>query len=252
MSILDVRKLFVYRMFTSSVSYIRNYNFNSSVVSTLPLSMSNSSEEISLTVNITTNVPWIGVVDPNTGNNRKYPNGNVVLGPTSSSLVYIKLDLPPELETDTPKDEPISSLITLDIKSGSFPIIGQDNETGNKPTNVIVVENDIYNINVGEIVPVNFTIYGSNGTVEPIAVVTLRSDNMSIVQEVPQEENGETISYSPRYIKGISPGTTTVTITANDNITTSIRVTTRTAPPTDDSSDNNDNSENDRTRSGEL
>lgn len=230
MSAIDVRKLFSYTIATSSISYIKNYNFNSNTVSTIPLSMANSSEELSLTVNITTTYPWVSVVDPATGTNKKYPQGNIVLGPTSSSVVFVKIDLPPELESQ-PNREINDLYISLDIKSGSFPIIttGQtQTQTGLK--NIIVVENDIYYINVGERVPVNITVYDVNGDQDLSALVEWNSNNMSIVQvEEPQNTEVDYTPYSPRYIRGISPGTTTVNIITQDSSdrSASIRVTVR-------------------------
>lgn len=120
MSTYNIREKFTYALATSSIEYIRNYNFNTATVTDIPLAMSNSDTEIPITVNITTTVPWIQIVNPTTGANLKFPSGNVVLGPTSSSVVLVKIDLPPEIE-----NVPSSSIypdISLDIKSGSFPI----------------------------------------------------------------------------------------------------------------------------------
>ena len=246
MSAIDVRKLFSYTIATSSISYIKNYNFNSNTVSTIPLSMANSSEELSLTVNITTTYPWVSVVDPTTGTNKKYPQGNIVLGPTSSSVVFVKIDLPPELESQ-PNREINDLYISLDIKSGSFPIIttGQT-QTGLK--NIIVVENDIYYINVGERVPVNITVYDVNGDQDLSALVEWNSNNMSIVQvEEPQNTEVDYTPYSPRYIRGISPGTTAVNIITQDSSdrSASIRVTVR-QTATDTSTSGGDDRARDR------
>jgi hypothetical protein len=98
MSTYNIREKFSYVMTTSSIEYIRNYNFNTASVSDIPLVMNNSDETVPITVNITTTVPWIQVVNPTNGANLKFPSGNVVLGPTSSSVVLVKIDLPPEIE----------------------------------------------------------------------------------------------------------------------------------------------------------
>lgn len=128
MSTYNIREKFSYTITTSSIEYIRNYNFNTASISDIPLSMANTDTEVPITVNITTTEPWIQVVDPITGANKKYPNGNVVLGPTSSSVVLVKIDLPPEIE-----NLPSASIypnISLDIKSGSFPISTTTSTTG--------------------------------------------------------------------------------------------------------------------------
>jgi hypothetical protein len=125
MSTYNIREKFTYVIATSSIEYIRNYNFNTATVTDIPLAMSNSDTEIPITVNITTTVPWIQIVNPTTGANLKFPSGNVVLGPTSSSVVLVKIDLPPEIE-----NVPSSSIypdISLDIKSGSFLITSSQN-----------------------------------------------------------------------------------------------------------------------------
>ena len=125
MSTYNIREKFSYTLTTSSIEYIRNYNFNTATVTDIPLAMSNSDTEVPITVNITTTEPWIEIVNPTTGANLKFPNGNVVLGPTSSSVVLVKIDLPPEIE-----NIPESILypnISLDIKSGSFLITSSQN-----------------------------------------------------------------------------------------------------------------------------
>jgi len=252
MSTIDVRRLFSYSIATSSINYIRNYNFNSNTVSTIPLSMANSSEEIPLTVNIKTTYPWVSVVDPITGVDKKEPNGNIVLGPSSSSVVLVKIDLPPELESQ-PNREINDLYISLDIKSGSFPILTAVTSSGVSPKNTIIVENDIYTVDVGETVQVNLTVYDDTGNVDTLSFVEWKSNNMSIAQVEEQQDTGvpTAIAYSPRYIKGISPGTTTIDISSEKNISTSIRVTVReittnSSSNTDENSSSSDQQRNDR------
>ncbi len=98
MSTYNIREKFIYALATSSIEYIRNYNFNTSTITDIPLALGNTDTEIPITVNITTTVPWIQIVNPTTGANLKFPSGNVVLGPTSTSVVLVKVDLPPEIE----------------------------------------------------------------------------------------------------------------------------------------------------------
>lgn len=125
MSNYNIREKFSYTLATSSIEYIRNYNFNSATVTDIPLSMSNADSEIPITVNITTTEPWMQVVDSTTGLSVKYPDGNVVLQPTSSVVVLVKIDLPPEIENIPEKV--IEPSINIEILSGSFPITSSQN-----------------------------------------------------------------------------------------------------------------------------
>jgi len=195
MSTYNIREKFIYALATSSIEYIRNYNFNTSTITDIPLALGNTDTEIPITVNITTTVPWIQIVNPTTGANLKFPSGNVVLGPTSTSVVLVKVDLPPEIE-----NVPSSSIypdISLDIKSGSFPIISPPATTGSQSDNknTITVPQSTYTIDPGERVQVDITVYDVDGDYNP---------------------------YTPRIIRGISSGETTVTITAGPERETSI------------------------------
>ena len=235
MSTYNIREKFSYVIASSSIDYIRNYNFNSATVSDIPLSMANSDSEIPITVNMTATVPWIRIVDPNTGNNLRYPTGNVVLQPSSSAVVLVKLDLPSDIE-----NIPESILypnINLEIKSGSFPIILPSSTA--LPKNVIVTQNDIYTIDVGERVEVNICVYDIDGNQDTSAIVEWKSNNMSIVQvEPPQNTQVDYNPYTPRIVRGISPGQTTVVVDAGDSRTTTIRFTVR--EPSYDGSNNTD------------
>ena len=235
MSAYNIREKFSYAIASSSIDYIRNYNFNSATVSDIPLSMVNSDSEIPITVNMTATVPWIRIVDPNTGNNLRYPNGNVVLQPSSSAVVLVKLDLPSDIE-NTPESI-LYPNINLEIKSGSFPIILPSSTA--LPKNVIVTQNDIYTIDVGERVEVNICVYDIDGNQDTSAIVEWNSNNMSIVQvEPPQNTQVDYNPYTPRIVRGISPGQTTVVVDAGDSRTTTIRFTVR--EPFSDGSNNTD------------
>ncbi len=217
MSAYNIREKFSYAIASSSIDYIRNYNFNSATVSDIPLSMANSDSEIPITVNMTATVPWIRIVDPNTGNNLRYPTGNVVLQPSSSAVVLVKLDLPSDIE-NTPESI-LYPNINLEIKSGSFPIILPSSTA--LPKNVIVTQNDIYTIDVGERVEVNICVYDIDGNQDTSAIVEWKSNNMSIVQvEPPQNTQVDYNPYTPRIVRGISPGQTTVVVDAGDSRTT--------------------------------
>jgi hypothetical protein len=124
MSIYNIRELFVCTIATSSIDYVRNYNFNSATVTDIPIFMFNSGSEIPITVNITTTEPWMQIVDGQSGANLKYPSGNVVLGPTSSKEVLLKIDLPPEIESIP--ESVIRPEVLFEILSGSFPIVQED------------------------------------------------------------------------------------------------------------------------------
>lgn len=220
MTIYNIRDKFNYTFPIPSIEYIRNYNFNTSVVTDLPLSMSNSDDSIPITVDITTTVPWMSVINPTTGTTVKFPNGNVVIQPTSSVAVVVKIDLPPEIESSNSSS--IRPNIILDIKSGSFPIItpsstNQNTGQNNNPKSTIITEATTYTINVGERVDVNITVYDNQGIPNRNAIVNWLSNNMSIVQVESQQNNQTNYNpYTPRTIKAISPGETTVTVTAQD------------------------------------
>ena len=223
MSTYNIREKFSYVIASSSVEYIKNYNFNSVTVTDIPLFMANSDSLIPITVNITTTEPWIQVVNPLTGADLRYPSGNVVLQPTSSTIVFVKVDLPPEIENTANKFIP--SRINLDIKSGSFLIIPPTTSTNTTNKGAITTETSTYYVKVGDIVPVAITVYDIDGNQDLTADVSWTSNNTDIVQV----ENPNTIQdgynpYTPRNLRGIFQGRTTVTISAGDFRTTTIDV----------------------------
>jgi len=220
MSTYNIREKFTAVLATSSIEYIRNYNFNTTTVSDIPLTMANSDTAVPITVNITTTVPWIQIVNPTTGANLKFPSGNVVLGPTSTSVVLVKIDLPPEIE-----NVPSSSIypdISLDIKSGSFPVISPES-TGSQ-ANTITVPQSTYTIDPGEQVKVDITVYNADGIPDKdVPDVVWKSNDTSIVLvEEPENTQIDYNPYTPRIIRGLSPGETTVRITAGPERETSI------------------------------
>jgi hypothetical protein len=127
MSNYNIREKFTYTLATSSIEYIRNYNFNTATVTDIPLTMTNSDTEVPITVNITTTYPWIKVVDRITGKSLKYPEGNVVLAPTSSNVVLVKIDLPPEIENIPETTVTPTPLINIQLLSGSFLVTSSQN-----------------------------------------------------------------------------------------------------------------------------
>jgi hypothetical protein len=235
MSTYNIRENFSYALATSSIEYIRNYNFNTTTVTDIPLAMANTGTEIPITVNISASVPWIQIVST-TGANLKYPNGNIVLGPTSTSVVLVKIDLPPDIENIP--DTVIHPNISLDIKSGSFPIIPLSNGATDT-RNTIVASQNVYTINIGEQVEVDITVYDADGNpIDSVPDIIWRSNDTSIVQVV--EPTNIEIDYNPhtpRIIRAISSGETTVTITAGPERETSIEFYVR-SPSSDDTNGN--------------
>jgi hypothetical protein len=142
------------------------------------------------------------------------------LGPTSSSVVLVKIDLPPEIE-NVPESV-IYPNISLDIKSGSFPIIPPTSSQQNLK-NTITVPQTTYTIDPGERVQIDITVYDETGSPQKDVNVIWRSINMSIVQvEEPENTQVDYNPYTPRIIRGIAPGETKVTITAGPERQTSI------------------------------
>jgi hypothetical protein len=209
MSTYKIRDKFSFVLATSSIDYIRNYNFNTATVSDITLAMANSDEQIPITVNMTTTVPWIQIVDITTGNSLKYPQGNVVLQPTSSTTVLVKIDLPPEIENIP--ESTIYPNISLDIKSGSFPIIppaSGDTNTG------IVVNEDIIFLNVNESTELEFTIYDENGN--PDLSIGFDEIQLLDIDNLVASAGYEQFvtSYSPITIRGTGAGETVLNISA--------------------------------------
>ena len=249
MSIYNIREKFSYVISSSNIEYIRNYNFNSSTITDIPLFMANSDEEIPITVNITTTRPWVQVVDPTTGANLKYPDGNVVLEPSSSKVVLVKIDLPPDIESIVETVERPN--ISLDIKSGSFPIVlvAQTSGSGSTPgtpdvtqsiddrKNSIVTEQQEYILNVGEKININLTVYDKNGNPDTKSAVVWRvvgsKEPTKDIEKINATGNVATsgarkvvkinspydskskkrISY-PRTVEGVAPGISYVLLTA--------------------------------------
>lgn len=222
MSTYNIREKFSFVMTTSSIDYVRNYNFNTSTVTDIPLVMSNSDEQIPITVYIKTSMPWIEVIDPATGASVINPIGNVVIPPSSSTTVLVKVDLPPDIESK--KINNLKENIFLEIKSGSFKIEQTEQITGSLK-NKIIVENDIYYLNVGETVSANITVYDVTGAQDLTAQVVWQSENRNIAQV--ENTNNTEIDYNPytpRTIRALSPGETIINISAGEDRTAKITV----------------------------
>lgn len=132
MSIFDVRKVFTYTITTSSINYVRNYNFNSSTITDIPILLQNNGAEIPITVELTTTQPWMQLVDPNTGTSLKFPEANVILQPSSSKTVLLKIDLPTSIESIPAPT--LQESVQVNIKSGSIQIVPQQTPTSPEET----------------------------------------------------------------------------------------------------------------------
>lgn len=257
MSTYNIREKFSYVISSSNIEYIRNYNFNSSTITDIPLFMANSDDVIPITVNITTTRPWVAIVDPTTGANLKYPAGNVVLEPSSSKVVLVKIDLPPDIESIAETVERPN--ISLDIKSGSFPIVlvtqttGSASGSGTPNTtqsiddrkNSIVTAQQEYILSVGEKIKVDLTVYDKNGdpdtksavlwrvigSKEPTKdiekinatgnVATSRARKVVKINSPIDSKSKKRISY-PRTVEGVAPGTAYVLLTAVKDVNASL------------------------------
>lgn len=228
MSVYNIREKFSYNLATSSLDYVRNYNFNTTTVSNIPLLLRNSDETLPMTVDMTTTDSWLRIVDPQSNKDLRYPSGNVVLPPSSSKLVYVKIDLPPNIE-EIPETV-IYPSITFNLTSGSNLIV-TPNETQGKPTNALIVPANI-NLQIGETQLIVIKVYDSTGVEEDGGQVDWTVQNMSIAQL--SYQSTEVDSLDRRIIRGISPGTTKIIYNANGRTAeTTVTTSTTAAPNTD-------------------
>ena len=227
MSIYNIREKFSYILTTSSIDYVRNYNFNSALVSDIPLVLINSDDTIPITVDMTTSEDWIRIVDPNTAKSVKLPQGNVVVEPSSSKTVLVKIDLPPEIEQIP--ETVIYPTIDFKLRSGSFLLVSAEEEsgTGSSPIDKLIVPTDI-TLKVGETQIITLKLYDLNGAEEDGGQVEWNIENMSVAQ-FKQDATEATEGLDRRIIQGISPGTTIITYTVpgrqireSTNVTTTI------------------------------
>jgi hypothetical protein len=209
MSVYNIREKFVYNLTTSSIDYVRNYNFNTATVTNIPMLLTNLDDTLAMTVDMTTTDSWLRIVDPQTNKDLRYPSGNVVLQPSSSQLVYVKLDLPPDIESRP--ETVIYPSITFNLTSGSRLIVVPETTQG-KPQNIIIAPTDI-NLNIGETQVVTIKTYDVTGNEEDGGQVEWKIENMSIAQLTYESTNVD--SLDRRRVRGISPGTTRILYDAN-------------------------------------
>lgn len=225
MSAFDIDKIFSFVFPTSSIEYIRNYNFKDTTQTRLPLLLINSSDEVPITVNLQVPEPWIFIQD-STGNDMRYPKGNVVLNPTSSKEVVIIVDLPPEIES-IPGTETVTLRpnITMDVKSGSFAIVPPPSvPTGLTQSDQIIPETYDVIVGLNQSTLLEFNINKEDGT--PDFNVSFDEISFSVADPTIASADYDyqlVTSYSPVTIRGLSVGNTILNITAK-GFTTSINV----------------------------
>jgi len=211
MSIYDIRKDFSYRIDTSSIDYIRYYNFNTDTVTTIPITFYNSgSQQVPITVNIKTSEPWMQIIDPLTGADLKYPNGNIVLTPNNNQVVSLKVDLPPNIEQLTSAS--IDAFVNVEIKSGSFKIVPATTSTSDTASGYIQTSVDEINIVRGQSQIIDVTIYDSSKTIKDnpnVKYVSSETTIASVESAYPLID-----AYTPIKVTGISVGETKITITS--------------------------------------
>jgi hypothetical protein len=215
MSIFDIRQVFTASIASSSINYVRNYNFNQATITDIPIILTNGGPDIPITVNITTTEPWMQIVEPNTGLDLKYPNGNVVLGPTSSKEVLLKIDLPPSIE-EIPETT-IRPNIIFELKSGSFGIVPTTTGTqGTSPKSNkrLVISTDNITLAVGQTVTINYTIYEGTQQLYVTPNLNIVSDDPSVARISKPSILG--ISYSLIRVTGVTEGNTRITFALDD------------------------------------
>lgn len=143
---INVVRDFSYTIASSSLSYVRNYNFNTSTLTPIQVVLQNKSANIPITVDISASHPWLQIREPGTNKNLVTPNGNVVLTPTSSKLVNLNVDLPPEIEALG--DTSLQISMSFYLRSGSYPIITETTSPGTPGSNIPQFSFDRENISV--------------------------------------------------------------------------------------------------------
>lgn len=221
--IYNILEKFSYAFTSESIEYIKNYNFNSSTVTDIRIQMANSDNSIPITVNMSTSVPWMRLRDAQTGRTVQSPLANLVLQPTSSATVLLRIDLPPDI--DSLESASIDTEITFDIESGSFlRIAPEDISTDVVPKSIISVPAQV-SLTPGQNQILSIRTYGDDGALENAGQIEWKIDNMSIVQIVsyddaniptPADDGNEVVA--SKVIRGLTPGTTTITYTDPTNV----------------------------------
>lgn len=221
--IIDVRNVFSYILTTSSINYVRNYNFNSATVTDIRLLLINSGSAYPITVNVSASVPWIRIKNSTNNADITFPTGNIVLPPSSSTVTLVQVDLPTEIENVI--DTAVYPDLYIKVVSGSYPIVAS---TVTPTVNNIAVSSDIVRVYVdeqSELITVG--VYDTSGQLEISPFITWESADTSIA-DIDERKVGDTTQYdivtnTERYIRGVSVGETTVTVTSGTK-TATIRV----------------------------
>lgn len=220
MSLVDVNKIFTYSFPTSSIDYVKNYNFSSNTVSNLPLTIGNSSKEFPITVNITSSKSWIRVLEATSYQPVMTPAANIVLQASSSRNLLVSIDLPSEL--DNAWEASVFENLIFDIVTGSNSIVSATSNRQNR--NKIVPDEDIVILNRNETKKLSIKVYDDSG-VEMSGDTAIWNVIDTTVARVSFTE--PSISYLDRNITGINVGSTDIIIVDG---TLSAKVTVRVNP----------------------
>lgn len=222
---VNVIRDFSYTISSSSISYVRNYNFNPTTVTPINLTLINKNSVVPLTVDISASNPWMTIIDPVTNTSVVTPAGNVVLPRSSSKVVLIRLDLPADIEAIRSEvSVPVS--MSFYIQSGSFPKTPSTSTSGTSGTNgtsgqtstvedyMIVVTSEVQvRPNASTATNVTFIKNGLPKIVEPSTITydILNEDVAVIEQRIPEAGlPGNTLNTV--VIRGVSLGETSLRI----------------------------------------
>lgn len=222
MSLYNVREKFKYTLPTSSVEYVKNYNFSADTSTTVPIIIENidsGSGALPITVNISVSDPWVSVINPSTQRSLIYPVGNVVLQPSgsisSSKTISVTFNLPPDI--DVLPSASLEPRIHFDLLSGSFPINAEDiGGSSGPPLRNIIVAPDFIDMYINDMQTIIVYAYDNEGNVQSdiaLAWTVSNSNIIQIVNEAPVQP-ADFVTY--KIIKGVGIGTATLTI--RDNI----------------------------------
>lgn len=222
MSLYNVREKFKYTLPTSSVEYVKNYNFSADTSTTVPIIIENidsGSGALPITVNISVSDPWVSVINPSTQRSLIYPVGNVVLQPSgsisSSKTISVTFNLPPDI--DVLPSASLEPRIHFDLLSGSFPINAEDiGGSSGPPLRNIIVAPDFIDMYINDMQTIIVYAYDNDGNVQSDIALEWTVSNSNIIQVVNEASPlpADVITY--KIIKGVGIGTATLTI--RDNI----------------------------------
>ena len=129
MSAFNANNAFSYSFPTSSINYVKNYNFNDSTTSNLDLVVRNLDKDGSITVNISTSKPWITIIDSASRQNVTYPTRNIILEKNTSRNLQVVVSLPPSI--DSLQSARLNEALVFNIVSGSVPVTNPETQPPN-------------------------------------------------------------------------------------------------------------------------